>query len=63
VALSLLGGIAGGVTCAAAVGLAMPYLLRLLRRDPQVAAGPIALAATDLLTLTVYFSLARRLLG
>src|SRR5262249_16394563 len=29
VALSLLAGIAGGVTCAAVVGLALPYLLRL----------------------------------
>src|SRR5207249_2566714 len=39
VALCLLGGVAGGVAGAAGLGLAMPYLLRLLRRDPQVAAG------------------------
>jgi magnesium transporter len=37
----------------------MPYLLRLIRRDPQVAAGPIALAAADMLTLLIYFNLAR----
>ena len=43
--------------------VAMPYLLRLLRRDPQVAAGPIALAAADMLTLLLYFNLARWLLG
>jgi magnesium transporter len=37
----------------------MPYLLRLWKRDPQVAAGPIALAVTDVLTLFTYFMLAR----
>jgi magnesium transporter len=63
VALCLLGGIAGGVTCAAVFGVSMPYLLRLLQRDPQVAAGPIALAASDLLTLLLYFNLARWLLA
>jgi len=59
VAVALFGGIAAGVTCAAAAGLAVPYLLRLLRRDPGVAAGPIALVCADLATLTLYFSLAR----
>ena len=57
-----LGGIAGGVAAAAVVGLPMPYLLRILKRDPQVAAGPIALTASDMLTLLVYFNLARLLL-
>ena len=42
--LILLGGIAVGVTGGGRVGLAVPYVLRLLQRDPQVAAGPIALA-------------------
>jgi magnesium transporter len=59
---SLLGGIGGGVAAAAVIGLAMPLLLRLLRRDPQVAAGPIALAASDMVTLLIYFNLARWLL-
>ena len=53
------GGIGAGVTCAAVAGVAVPYLLRLLRRDPQLAAGPIALACADVLTLLVYFNLAR----
>jgi magnesium transporter len=57
------GGIAGGIAVAAAVGLAMPNLLRMFRLDPQVAAGPIALAAADMLTLLLYFNLARWLLG
>jgi magnesium transporter len=63
IALSLLGGIAGGVAGAAVLGLATPYLLRLLRYDPQVAAGPIALAASDMLTLLIYFNLGRWLLA
>ncbi|MDA1039354.1 MAG: CBS domain-containing protein [Planctomycetota bacterium] len=59
----LLGGIAGGVACAALIGVAMPNVLRLFNREPQVAAGPVALAATDMLTLTIYFSLARWLMS
>ncbi len=59
----LLGGIAGGVACAALIGVAIPNVLRLFNREPQVAAGPVALAATDMATLTIYFSLARWLLG
>ena len=63
VVLALLGGITGGVTAAAVIGLAIPNMLRLLAREPQVAAGPISLAATDMVTLTVYLCLARWLLG
>jgi magnesium transporter len=63
VALTLLGGITGGVVCAAVIGVAIPNVLRLFAREPQVAAGPVALAATDMVTLVIYFSLARMLLG
>jgi magnesium transporter len=63
VGLSLFGGIAGGVMAAAGVGLTLPILLRLLRRDPSVASGPIALASADMITLVVYFNLARWLIG
>jgi magnesium transporter len=62
VALVLLGGITGGVACSAVVGVAMPNVLRLLRRDPQVASGPVALATSDIATLLIYFNLARWLL-
>ena len=37
-------------------------LMRMLNREPQVASGPVALALTDMITLLVYFSLARFLL-
>jgi magnesium transporter len=63
VAACLLGGIAGGVVCAAMIGVAMPNLLRWLNREPQVAAGPVALAMTDMATLSIYFLLARWLIG
>jgi magnesium transporter len=63
VALCLLGGIAGGVTGAALLGLTMPALLRLLHLEPRVAAGPIALAGSDIITIVLYLSLARFLLS
>ncbi|HMO14024.1 MAG TPA: CBS domain-containing protein [Pirellulaceae bacterium] len=62
VTLCLLGGIAGGVICAAMIGTAIPNTLRLFKREPQVASGPIALASTDVVTLLIYFSLARLLI-
>jgi magnesium transporter len=55
------GGIALGVTCAALVGMAVPFTLRLMQRDPQLASGPIALTLADMLTLLAYFNLARML--
>jgi magnesium transporter len=63
VGLCILGGIAGGVTGAAVIGVAMPNLLHRLELDPQVAAGPIALAVSDMVTLLIYFNLARWLLA
>jgi magnesium transporter len=63
IGVSLFLGIAGGVTASAAIGFALPFLLRLARRNPQMASGPIALAAADLVTLLLYFNLGRWLLG
>ncbi|WP_417395029.1 magnesium transporter [Gimesia chilikensis] len=63
VVLCLLGGITGGVAGATVIGSIIPKLLRYFQHEPQVAAGPIALAMTDILTLLIYFSIARWLLG
>lgn len=63
VALCLIGGIGGGVTVAAGLGLAIPVLLRKLSREPGIAAGPVVLALADMATLLLYFGLARWLLG
>jgi len=57
----LAGGIGIGVTGAAVAGLAVPYVLRLMHRDPQLAAGPIALTCADVIALVAYFNLARLL--
>jgi magnesium transporter len=38
-------------------------LLHLLTHDPRVAAGPVALACADMVTLLIYFNLARWLLA
>ena len=62
VALCLLGGIGGGVAGAAVQGTALPFVLRLLRLEPRVAAGPIALAGADVITILLYLNLARWLL-
>ena len=62
VTFCLVGGIIGGVTGAALIGMSIPYLMKLFKRDPQVASGPIALAITDVWTLVIYFNLARMVL-
>ncbi len=63
IAACVLGGIAGSVTCASAIGIVMPNLIRFFNREPQVAAGPVALASTDMVTLLIYFTLARMLIA
>jgi len=61
-AMCLIAAITGGVAASAAFGLSMPFILRLVKLEPRVAAGPVSLAAADIMTITVYFSLARWLL-
>jgi magnesium transporter len=62
VALCLLGAITGGVAWAAVLGISLPIMLRMLHLEPRVAAGPIALAAVDVVTILLYLNLARWLL-
>src|SRR5690606_3230433 len=54
-ALSLLASIVVSAACGALIGLAMPYLFRTFESKSHVAAGPVALASADALTLLVYF--------
>jgi magnesium transporter len=54
--------IIGGTIIASVSGLVVPSVLHALKLDPKIAAGPITLALADVLTLTLYFSLARWLL-
>jgi len=54
--------IIGGTLIASVSGLVVPSALHALKLDPKIAAGPITLALADVLTVTLYFSLARWLL-
>lgn len=63
VALAVLEGIAAGVTVAAVLGTIVPNILHRFKLNPQVASGPIVLAATDVITLVCYFSAAKWMLG
>ncbi len=45
------------ILTACLLGATVPALIRLLRVDPKVAAGPIVLAAADVMTLLYYFGL------
>ena len=54
--------ILGGTIIACISGLVVPSALHALKLDPKIAAGPITLAVADVLTLTLYFSLATWLL-
>lgn len=54
--------VAGAVCLACLAGVCVPASLHALKLDPKIAAGPITLACTDVLTLLLYFSLATWLL-
>jgi magnesium transporter len=62
-ALVVGGGVAGAVLAACFFGLSVPAGLHALKLDPKIAAGPITLALTDVVTLLVYFGLATVVLG
>ncbi|HSI87415.1 MAG TPA: magnesium transporter [Pyrinomonadaceae bacterium] len=50
--------IAASVFTAGLVGLSIPTLLHAIHEDSKIAAGPITLALTDILTLLFYFNIA-----
>lgn len=45
------------------LGVMVPSILRAAKADPRIAAGPVVLAAADVVTLLFYFGLGARLLG
>lgn len=45
------------------LGVIVPNILRAAKADPRIAAGPVVLAAADVVTLVFYFGLGSRLLG
>jgi magnesium transporter len=62
VALAIGVSIALAILTACVLGALLPTLVRVLKGDPQIAAGPIVLAASDILTLLFYFNLAMLIL-
>jgi magnesium transporter len=51
------------IMAACGIGMSVPALLHLLRLDPKVASGPLALGLADVCTILIYFSLATWVLG
>ncbi|MBI5869041.1 MAG: magnesium transporter [candidate division Zixibacteria bacterium] len=52
------GGVFFALLTACFFGLSVPAVLHSLKLDPKIAAGPVTLAFTDIVTLLFYFSLA-----
>jgi magnesium transporter len=63
VAAVICGAIALSMIVACLIGVAFPAMLRALKADPRIAAGPVALAAADVATLVFYFGLGTRFLA
>lgn len=63
VAISIAAAIMFSMIFACLLGVAIPAVLRALKADPGIAAGPVVLAAADVVTLLLYFGIGARLLG
>lgn len=61
VALSIGASIVLSIVVACLLGVILPTVLRLFR-DPNIAAGPVVLATGDVITLLIYFNVARAML-
>jgi len=57
------GAIAASIVTACLFGVLLPTLVRAFKIDPRIAAGPLVLAITDVVTLTFYLGLGAALLG
>lgn len=51
------------ITTAQALGVFLPYAFRWLRLDPAIASAPLIATVSDILTLLLYFHIARLILG
>ena len=63
VASSIFLAITLSMIIACLLGVIVPAALRAAKADPRIAAGPVVLAASDVVTLLFYFGLGSRLLG
>jgi magnesium transporter len=62
-ALVVGGAIAASMMAACLFGVLLPTLIRLFKVDPRIAAGPLVLATTDVVTLMFYLWLGTTVLG
>ncbi len=62
VAVSIFLAIMVSMIFACLLGVAIPAVLRAAKADPGIAAGPVVLAAADVVTLLLYFGLGSRIL-
>ena len=62
VASTIFVAIALSMIIACLLGVAIPAILRAMKADPGIAAGPVVLASADVVTLLLYFGLGARLL-
>jgi len=63
ISVAIGGSIWCAVVTACLLGVLLPTAVRLFRRDPKIAAGPVVLATADVATLLFYFNIARMILG
>ena len=63
VAVTIFSAIAASMIIACLLGVAFPAMLRAMKADPRIAAGPVVLACADVVTLLLYFGLGSRFLG
>ena len=63
VGLTIGAAIALSMVIACLLGVALPALLRAAKADPRIAAGPVVLAAADIVTLFFYFGFGTRFLS
>jgi magnesium transporter len=62
-ALVVGGAIAASIVMACFFGVLLPTLVRAFKADPRIAAGPLVLASTDVVTLVAYLWLGSVVLG
>ena len=62
-ALVIGSAIAGSIVTASLFGVLLPTLVRAAKVDPRIAAGPLVLAITDVVTLLFYLGLGATLFG
>jgi magnesium transporter len=62
-ALVIGGAITASILMACLLGVLLPTMVRAFEVDPRIAAGPLVLAATDIVTLTLYLGLGTTVWG